>query len=715
MNPPLGALEQGRGSLRHATTRTAVGTLFALPATWALVDFALASDRGIDLTDESLYLLDADPPRPYDAYGFPYGWITGPLFRAVDGDIARFRTLGGVILVLATALLAHHVLVFAAAQPGIASSHDKRVRHALIVGLIATTGLLYYVGLPLLRTPSYNWLNLVGILLSLSGVFLACRPGSRLPAATLTAAGMFLAMHAKPTTPFLLAAAAVPLLVRTLGARSTLRLVGSTLGIGGALAAVAWLSPLWPTDPITPFLRGVRIPTVSGGHDPLNAARLLALSPLELARRGLLDQPHWLVGPLLIGVFAPLASRPPVMQSLTGRPLRLASAAIATIGVVGVLTPDMVVGWIHGGGLGSLSDLLMPGRHTWPAEGYLVQWGALVRLAGWLATVPAGVAFLRIAPVRAHRVAALLLMVLGLVSMGLFRPLGLAGAGLLAGLIQIGGGWLLIEHAGSQSSINGTDTRGSRTRDRWWTVALLAAGVGAYAFGHDTGPVNAMPAAAMLGVIAVTFLLVTAPSGRVRMASDRAIAIGATVLAAATMVGIANAWNGPYRSAPIRTQTVATPFGTSGAVLRLDPALADYLGELITAAEAAGWRPGQRLYGLTATWSTGVTYALAAEAPPSLQQFLRTGPEGLDRLSFNLANDDLAGWDNAWLLLPDFALGPEDGIEATELETVRRGVGLFGDRVGMTWPDDYELVWTAPEDAPLSPTTRVTLWRPRPG
>lgn len=712
MDQASSAPEQRRVSPGHRTARSSVGVLFVLPATWVVVDVLLASDRGVDLTDESLYLLDADPPRPYDAFGFPYGWMTGPLFRAVDGDIARFRTLGGVLLVLATGLLAHHALRFADARTGIASSTGTRLSHALVVGSIGTTGLLYYVGLPLLRTPSYNWLNLVGILVSLSGVFLACRSGKRIPAASLIAVGMFLAMHAKPTTPFLLAAASMPLLARTLGARATLRLVGATIGIGGALATVAWFSPLWPMDPLTPFLRGVRIPPSAGGHDPLNAARLLALSPLELARGVFLEQPHWLVGPLLIALLGRLASRPPIVRWLAVRPLRLASAVMALIGAIGVISPGSVVEWVHGGGLGLLGDLLMPGRRTWPVDGYLVQWGALVRFGGWLAMSPAAVTLLRIFTARAERVAALLLTALGLVSMGLLRPLGISGAGLTVGLIELGCAWLLIEWEGPRSSAKGTDAGEGQTRDRWWAVCLLAAGVGAYAFGHDTGPVNAMPAASMLAAIAVALLIVTAPSGRVRVSSDRAIVIGATFLAAATVVGIVNAWSEPYRSAPIRAQTAAIAFGPNGAVLRLEPALADYLGDLTAAAEAAGWQPGRRLYGLTATWSTGLTYALSAEAPPSLQQFLGTGPEGLDRLAFTLSDDDLAGWGDAWLLLPDFTLGSDDGIETAELEAVRRGVSLFGSRVGRSWPADYELVWTAPEDAPLSPTTRVTLWRP---
>lgn len=709
--------------------RSIAAAVLALPLLWAVVARVLASDRGIDLTDESLYLLDADPPNRYDAFGFPYGWVTGPLYRTVGYDIARFRTLGGVVLVLATALLAHQVLRSAAALSGDrASRQAARTVHTLLVGVLAASGLLFYVGLPLLRTPSYNWLNLVGILLMLSGVFLACRPApslvsgvtagaaSLVPAASLLAAGAFLAVHAKPTTPFVLAIAAVPLLVRIRGARGALALSGWSVGVGVAFVALAWLSPLWPTDPMTPILRGIQRPSISTGHDPLNAIRLLILSPLELARRALLSQPHWLVGPLLATLSATLLARAPIGPRLTSLPARLLATGIAAIGAVMVLMPGVLVEWIHGGGLGALSDRFMPGRLAWPVEGYLAERAPLIRVVGWSMMGPGAAAhFLKtkLTTTWAHRVAAGLLVMLGLVSMGLLRPVGLGGAGLIVGLAQFGSAWLLLERMVRAGGTVDAIKNGTRSGERWSAIAILVAGMAAYAFGHDTGPVNAMPASAMLGVVALAFLLATAPLAPVRIATSQVIVGGAAVLLAVIVFGISSAWDAPYRTAPIRTQTVPTTFGPNGAQLRLEPELADYLRELTDAAEAAGWEAGQRLYGLNVSWSTGLSYALAAETPPSLQQFLRVGPDGLDRLVFNLQEDDLEGWDGAWLLLPDFALGPEDGIETAELEVAREAVRLLGERVGTVWPDEYELVWTAPDAAPLAPSTRVTLWRPR--
>lgn len=699
------------------TIAGAVGFVLAVAILWVAVARLLASDRGIDLTDESLYLLDADPPSPYAAFGFPYGWITGPLFRAVGYDIARFRTLGGVILVLATALLAHQVLRASAVITGHGSKPYRfSAAYALLVGLLGSCGLLYYVGLPLLRTPSYNWLNLVGILLALSGVFLAIRSKrSAFPAAALIATGAFLTLHGKPSTPFLLAAAALPLLVRVRGARATAALLGWTLGIGATLVAVAWVTPLWPSDPVAPFLRGLRIPTVSPGHDPLNAVRLLLLSPVELARRALLQQPHWLVGPLLATAIHPLLLRPLLRHAQSTWAGRVGAIGAAALGAFLVLTPDTVVGWIHAGGLGPLSDLLMPGRDLWPVDGYLEEWSAPVRIAGWIALSPAAAARSRRSTTGTFRVAAALLIALGLVSAGLLRPAGIVGAGLIVGFTQLGIAWWLLEQAAIRVAGSGGREAQSDRHARWAAVAVLVAGIAAYAFGHDTGPVNAMPVASAIGVVALALLVSTAPCSPLRFPISRVMVGGAAAMLAVTLVGIASSWEAPYRSAPIRVQTVATPFGPNGAVLRLEPALAQYLRDLTDGAEAGGWRAGQRLYGLHATWSTGITYALSAEAAPSLQQFLGRGPDGLERFIFNLDGDDLTGWEDAWLLLPDFALRPEDGIDADELETVMEAVQRFGERVGTRWPEDYELVWTAPEDAPLAPPTRITLWRPREG
>jgi hypothetical protein len=701
--------------------RRAAAWILALPLLWWGVGALLAADRGIDLTDESLYLLDADPPNRHDAFGFPYGWITAPMFRVVGMDIARLRTLAGVVLVLATALLMHHVLRFAATRSaGRTWPGDDAPAHRWIVALSAGTGLLFYVGLPMLRTPSYNWLNLVGISVGLAGVFLASRgtapsttggptdTRAAVMAGALIATGMFLALHAKPTTPFLVALGSAPLLVRARGTRGALTVYGWSVAIGTAIVAVAWVSPLWPADPIAPFLRAVRIPSLSVGHDPLSALMLLLLSPVELARRALLGQPHWLVGPLLVSLLTPPIARTSFARALATPAGRLLAVAPLLAGAFAIVAPEAVVGWIHGGGLGPLSDRLMPGRLDWPIEGYLAGWSGPVAVVGWLATVPASASIMRAGTMGTRRIAAGLLLMLGTISSGALLPFGVGGAGPIVGLAQIGAAAWILEGTVPRAGLAAAGRRLEQVGGRWAAVAAILAGIGAYAFGHDTGPVNAMPAAAGLGVGAAILLLATGP-----FATRRVLLSTTALLLAVTLLGIAAAREAPYRSAPIAAQTVAVPLGPHGATLRLEPGLADLLGSMRSAADGAGWERGQQLYGLHVTWSTGLTYALAGQAPPSLQPTAALRTRGLERLRFNLQNDDLEGWDAAWLLLPDFALLPEDGIDADELDAAREAVRLFGERVGSVWPDDYELVWTAPLDAPLAPHTRVTLWKPQ--
>ena len=85
--------------------KTLIGNSFSgvvgLFILWNILVNILATDHALDLTDEGLYLLAADPPTTNAAWGFPWGWHTGILFRVVGYDIAAFRTFGAVLLVSA--------------------------------------------------------------------------------------------------------------------------------------------------------------------------------------------------------------------------------------------------------------------------------------------------------------------------------------------------------------------------------------------------------------------------------------------------------------------------------------------------------------------------------------------------------------------------------------------------------------------------------------
>ena len=194
--------------------KTLIGNSFSgvvgLFILWNILVNILATDHALDLTDEGLYLLAADPPTTNAAWGFPWGWHTGILFRVVGYDIAAFRTFGAVLLVSAGGWVGWSAMrsVVSFAVP--AQEDTLWLRVCAVIGG-AVGSLFYYASL--LSTPSYNWINLFGILIAAGGFLTLCcndglapeKRGGRVCLASLyTAFGLFLTIPAKPSTAPLL-------------------------------------------------------------------------------------------------------------------------------------------------------------------------------------------------------------------------------------------------------------------------------------------------------------------------------------------------------------------------------------------------------------------------------------------------------------------------------------------------------------------------------
>jgi hypothetical protein len=291
-----------------AWTLGAVGGVAAL---WWALSLLLASDRGLDITDEGLYLMAADPPSLDAQWGFPWGWHTGALFRLVGYDIATFRTLGALILVLAGGWLG-----WAAARCAVvlSPSGDRSIllaRATAVVGAVtgATGSLLYYHGL--LRTPSYNWVNLVGILLaSAATASWATRSVIRNGPSSdwrgwawglVSGFGMFVTLPAKPSTFPQLLVAGVAFLGFTIGWRPALRsgLIAGVSVVG--YVAVAVLTGLWPREFVTVLERAVGAPkgfdqTLSG------AVENVFILPVEFEYRVLEARPLILPVLAIVGI-----------------------------------------------------------------------------------------------------------------------------------------------------------------------------------------------------------------------------------------------------------------------------------------------------------------------------------------------------------------------------------------------------------------------------
>lgn len=232
---------------------------------WFFLSFILGTERGFDLTDEGLYLLAADPPSPRAAWGFPFGWHTGPLFALVGYDLSAFRTLGAFIMVMATGWL------------GWATARTLSWRRGkqevwVLVGLTITgavVSLTYYTSM--LRTPSYNWLNLVTLTLAAAATFSALakfRAGNQFLKGTNglwwafpASLALCFSIPAKPSTlPIFMAISG--LAVFWVGGRwIALKWIGLLVALVPIWIGLFVVVGLWPTSFITVFQLALQMPT----------------------------------------------------------------------------------------------------------------------------------------------------------------------------------------------------------------------------------------------------------------------------------------------------------------------------------------------------------------------------------------------------------------------------------------------------------------------
>jgi hypothetical protein len=639
--------ERHAAALRRAAW-TLPPVLLTLGALWFLASWALATDRGLDLTDEGLYLLEADPPHRSAAWLLPYGWHTAPLFRLVTYDVAAFRTLGAVILLGASGLLgwvavrAGHRLREGGIGDGSAAPDPVVTALGVVAGSIG--GFLYYAGM--VRTPSYNWLTVLGAvlaataLLGLVGDLVGRRPtvpadrrGWRrwLPHGlqdagwlALAGFGLFLTVPSKPTTPVLFSLLAVPALVARFGFASALRQLVTIAATSGLLLVLAVLAGLWAPDWLDLFRRAMDAPALSDTHGLVGAA-------LEMVR---LPQRAVEASPLLLGVLG--------LGALAWMGRRASSGLRTGVRVVAV-----------------------------PA-------GLLV--ATFAADLPRGVLFGGEGELR------------------LVRP-GMTTA-LLALLVTVALFGRRAERDPAPHEPAAETGLGPTTLPcvRGWTVLFLLGLPFVTAFGSDNLPFAQAALAASIFVGVALFVVGTTVDDRQRRAGGATLVVSLVVLAG--VVGVDNHHH-PYRIPPITQQTDPVAVGDRGAALRLDPERAELLRSLRTAAEAEGWTTGTRLFGL-APWSSTIPWHLGARVPDSIMPTLR-GSES--RLEYNLTWLDVDGWDSSWLLVTS-----ADASRTPDLERSLANVETFTAAVGTTFPDDYVLVWRAPTGSPRFGD--VELWRP---
>jgi hypothetical protein len=147
------------------------------------------ASRGIDLTDESFYILWARAPKSYGYAGTFFGHLLSPLFELVGQNIVRYRRAGLLILSLLGVL------------GWLSWSRREPVRPlALAMMSVGVAALpLYYMAPAWITTPSYDWLGVVAGLVLFASLGLLLRDEHRWRAAVLAAvAGMCAAISRPP-------------------------------------------------------------------------------------------------------------------------------------------------------------------------------------------------------------------------------------------------------------------------------------------------------------------------------------------------------------------------------------------------------------------------------------------------------------------------------------------------------------------------------------
>ena len=377
----VGVAGRSCSRLSRRLGRGAVGVA-AVAALWWLVAWVFSSDRGIGFRDEGLFLLAADPPSPTARWVTPFGWHIAPFFQLVGYDVARLRTFAVTALVLAGALCGWVIgRRVTDDEPGV----NERFTRWCLAAVGAFGAPLLTSGL--LRTPGYNWVNLVGLLVAVTGAVLALLlPLDGPPlwssrrahtAAAVLAAGVWFTVPAKPSSaPLFLATAAVFVAPRLRSRTWSFAVLTALWGLGWTAFGV--VARWWPTTFLVVLRRSAQFPPLDRNQTIRGAFRDVLRTPKVAAHDLALLRPAALVVIAVATALAVVACK----RRRTGPVLRSAPFVLSTIAAVGTAVPWPVLG-----------EPNPPVRLAWYGTtnaGVLLFTGALLHLgAHWPRTEPA--------------------------------------------------------------------------------------------------------------------------------------------------------------------------------------------------------------------------------------------------------------------------------------------------------------------------------------
>jgi len=241
----------------------------AFISSWQLFDRLLANHAGIADKDEGLYLLAVSSDSLESAWSFPWHWSLLPIFKIVDMNLADFRTLGAVILFGCSFVLCYQsqILIFISLNKPVTSNKNCVAVSSVVIALLMT--FIFYAGF-IFRTPGYNWVNAIGILISASSFIYSLsmqKNGSEKYKKFLSeitfAFGLFFCFPAKPSTPFFVGCLSVWIHIKTSGIRKTLDWILRITVYLSSLISLAVLFNVWPKNFLMVLKRALASPTVT--------------------------------------------------------------------------------------------------------------------------------------------------------------------------------------------------------------------------------------------------------------------------------------------------------------------------------------------------------------------------------------------------------------------------------------------------------------------
>jgi hypothetical protein len=265
--------------------------------------------NGYDLTDEASYLQAADPAAPGDAFNGFFGYYLRPLCLLTGWSVLGVRLLGLGALVAAAVLLGW----------GAARLLGRPPAPVVALTVAGTTG-YYAFGV---RTPSYNWLAVVGAALACAAV-LHLLAGGRSAWGLLAGAGVVVTVAGKATSGVLL------LVVVVAASASVRRFRALAWSAAGAFAVMGLHLALLlgPGDSLRLLRRTAAVlPAVDPDHYSVRGAVVSVLTQLPAALAAAVA-----VG-LLGGLQALAVPPPPARAAWFARHC----AAVAVVGTAAVL------------------------------------------------------------------------------------------------------------------------------------------------------------------------------------------------------------------------------------------------------------------------------------------------------------------------------------------------------------------------------------------